>query len=141
MPSIITLYHSFRRRTLTMQLVLSIKHICEQFKYTPQEISTKYYNEKKQFTQQNTESKLSTLSRCIDINIQHQNTTSQLKTARFHITFEFEFTQLQDQYSYDHERFGSPCKGIWAWIVSKPYSKLCPDFSEQTQSCQFHKVL
>jgi len=93
-----------------MQLVSSIKHIYDQFRYTPQEISTKYNNEQKQFTQQNTESKLSTLSRCIDINIQHQNTPSQLKTARFHITFEFELTELQDQYSYDHKHLGGPCK-------------------------------
>jgi hypothetical protein len=30
-----------------MQLVSTIKHICEQFRYTPQQISTKYNNEQK----------------------------------------------------------------------------------------------
>ena len=123
--SIITLYHSFRRRTLTMQLVSSVKHIYDQFRYTPQEISTKYNNEQKQFTQQNTESKLSTLSRCIDINIQHQNTPSQLKTARFHITFEFELTELHDQYSYDHKHLG---------VLARYLVLICQQTIQQTLS-------
>jgi len=97
----------------------------------------------RQFTQQNTESKHSTLSliKMHDINIRHQNTSSQLKTAQFHITFEFELTELQDQYSYDHKHLGVFARYlglICQQTIKQTLSRLLRTNSEVPE---FHKVL
>jgi hypothetical protein len=140
-PSIITLYHSFRRRTLTMQLVSSIKHICEQFRYTPQQISTKYNNEPKTIHPTEHRKQAQHLIKMNDINIQHQNRPSQLKTARFPITFEFDLTKSQDQYSYDHKHLGVFARYlglICQQTIKQTLSRLLRTNSEVPE---FHKVL